>query len=73
MAKRKDSEEPRYPGQDMLPNVDPDTRIRYKTPIKTDKMSLTAMKGKDKSKLEQAKMSALRKALERFIPAGPTR
>ena len=39
----------------------------------TDKMSLTAMKGKDKSKLEQAKMSALRKALERFIPAGPTR
>ena len=46
--------------------------IRIVPPTRTDKMSKTAMKGKDKAKGDQARLRAI-KALRGLIPASPTR
>lgn len=53
------------------PKVD-EGGVRYKTPTRTDKMSKTAMKGKDAAKGDQARMRAI-KSLRGLIPASPTR
>lgn len=44
--------------------------VRITSPTRTDKMSKTAMKGKDAAKSRQARMQAIRSKL---IPASPTR
>lgn len=51
------------------PKLD-ESGIRMVPPTRTDKMSKTAMKGKDAAKARQARMRAIRSKL---IPASPTR
>tara|TARA_R110001606_G_C15237690_1_gene635847 strand:- start:185 stop:430 length:246 start_codon:yes stop_codon:yes gene_type:complete len=81
MAKRRGLENPGYgpDPSDQLP-VDPDTRIRYKTPPKGP--SPSELTGKDTSMARFAKEAARQKALKKLlaeikktgqIPASPTR